>query len=69
MAANPAEHDRQLQSELVRACRLANEDSEVAAIEREMDAFQDPIEEPWDESPSANLGRCEVLRTPAGGDR
>ncbi len=36
-------------AELIRACRVANEDPEVTAIEREMDALNDPIEEPWDE--------------------
>jgi len=50
MAGDPAEHDRQPYSELVRACRLANEDPDVAASERETDALQDTIEEPWDES-------------------
>lgn len=38
------------QAELIRACRLANEDPEVSAIEAEMDALEDPIEEPWHES-------------------
>jgi hypothetical protein len=42
---------RRREAALVRACRLANQDPEAAAIEREMDAFEDRIEEPWDESP------------------
>jgi hypothetical protein len=35
---------------LARACKLANQDPDAAAIEKEMDAIRDPIEEPWDES-------------------
>lgn len=41
---------RRREAALVRACQLANQDPEAAAIEREMDAFQDRIEESWDES-------------------
>lgn len=52
VAAALEESLRRREAELVLACRLANEDPEVSAIEREMDAFQDTIEEPWDESPS-----------------
>ena len=36
---------------LVRSCRLANQDPEVAAIEKEWDQIGDQIEEPWSESP------------------
>ena len=39
------------EAEMVRACQLANEDPEVAAIELEMDGLEDTIEEPWDECP------------------
>jgi hypothetical protein len=42
---------RRREAELALACRLANEDPEVAAIEREMDGLEDTIEEPWDECP------------------
>ena len=34
--------------EIVRACRLAQQDADAQAIEREFDAIPDPIEEPWD---------------------
>jgi aryl-alcohol dehydrogenase-like predicted oxidoreductase len=43
---------RQRDAELIRACQLANADPEVAAIEHEMDALNDAVEEPWDESPA-----------------
>ena len=40
----------QRESQLIRACRLVNKDRKVAAIEREMDFIEDPIEETWDDS-------------------
>lgn len=43
---------RRQQAGLIRACQLANEDPEVAAVEAEMNALNDRIEEPWDESPA-----------------
>jgi hypothetical protein len=43
---------RRRDEELVRACRLANQDADLRAAEREMAALADPIEEPWDESPA-----------------
>ena len=43
---------RRKEADLIRACRLANQDPEVAAIEAEMDALEERIEEPWDESPA-----------------
>ena len=45
--------EKSLQEEevaLVRSCRLANQDPEVAAIEQEWDQIGDQIEEPWSES-------------------
>ena len=38
-----AERNRQL----IRACEVANQDADVAAIEREWDAMTDPVAEPW----------------------
>ena len=38
--------------DLIRACRLANEDPDATAVEHEMDAVEDAIEEPWDASSS-----------------
>ncbi len=49
VAAALEETLKKQQAELIRACQLANEDPEVAAIEREMDSLQDHIEEPWEE--------------------
>lgn len=43
---------RRQQASLIRACQLANQDPQVAAIEAEMDALEDGVEEPWDESPA-----------------
>ena len=37
------ERDRRL----IRACNAANQDPDVFAIERDMDALTDPIAEPW----------------------
>ena len=42
---------REEEQALVRSCRLANQDPEVAAIEKEWDQIGDQIEEPWSESP------------------
>jgi hypothetical protein len=38
-------HDRDLQ--LIRACEAANQDPEVAQIEREFDGIRDEMAEPW----------------------
>ncbi len=51
VAAALEESLRRRETELIRACRLANEDPGLAAVEREMDALEDTVEEPWDESP------------------
>jgi hypothetical protein len=45
--------EKSLQEEeqaLVRSCRLANQDPEVAVIEQEWDQIGDQVEEPWSES-------------------
>ncbi len=38
--------------ELMRACEIANGDSEVMAIERDLDDLRDEISEPWDHAPA-----------------
>jgi hypothetical protein len=38
--------------QLIRACEAANRDPDVLAIEREMDALNDEITEPWIDAPS-----------------
>jgi hypothetical protein len=43
-----AERDRQL----ISACETANQDPDLVAIEKEMDALQDEITEPWDNYPA-----------------
>jgi ubiquinone biosynthesis protein UbiJ len=42
------EADRQL----VRACEIANQDPEIAAIERECDALPSEMTEPWTDAPA-----------------
>ena len=41
---------REEEHALVRSCRLANQDPEVAVIEQEWDQIGDQLEEPWGES-------------------
>jgi hypothetical protein len=41
---------REEEQALVRSCRLANQDPEVAAIEQQWDQIGAQIEEPWSES-------------------
>ncbi len=41
---------RQRDLELIRACEVANQDPEVQAIEREFDAIEEGISEPWDDN-------------------
>ena len=43
LAERLAERERRL----IRACEVANEDSEVLEIEREFDALPDVVTEPW----------------------
>ena len=40
------------EKDLIRACESANQDPEVEAIEREMDALADEIAEPWIDTPA-----------------
>lgn len=40
------------EEELIRACEIANRDSEVGEIERELDSLTDEIAEPWDHAPA-----------------
>ncbi len=40
------------EKELVLACEIANQDSEVTAIEQELDDLSDEITEPWDHAPA-----------------
>ena len=43
VAARLADHDR----EILRACEVANQDSEVLTIEKEFDSLSGEIAEPW----------------------
>ncbi len=40
------------EKELMRACEIANGNSEVIAIEQELDDLSDEITEPWDHAPA-----------------
>ena len=35
----------------IRACEVANADSDILAIEAEWDSLNEPIEEPWTDAP------------------
>jgi len=48
LAEKLAEADR----ELVRACEIANQDPEVAAIEQEFDTLPSDMTEPWTDAPA-----------------
>ncbi len=48
LAAKLNERERRL----IRACEIANQDPDVAQIEAEFDAINDPISEPWDDAAS-----------------
>jgi hypothetical protein len=41
-------HEREREARLIRACEIANQDPAVREIEKEFDALQDEIEEPWE---------------------
>ena len=43
---------RRRESEVARACRLANQDADLLELEQDMDELADAIEEPWGESPA-----------------
>jgi hypothetical protein len=38
--------------ELARACEIANQDPEIAAIEHELDSLPSEIAEPWSDAPA-----------------
>ncbi len=40
------------ESELIRACAIANNDPDIQSIEREWDTLPDDVEEPWTDPPS-----------------
>lgn len=40
------------EKKLIRACEIVNRDPQIREIEREFDALQDEIAEPWDDSSS-----------------
>ena len=42
-----AAHLKERDAALIRACEVANEDLEVAAIENEFDGIRDEMAEPW----------------------
>jgi metal-responsive CopG/Arc/MetJ family transcriptional regulator len=48
IAEKLAERERRL----IRACEIANQDSELREIEQEFDALTDGIAEPWEDAPA-----------------
>lgn len=48
LAEKMAERDR----DLARACEAANQDPEVAVIEREFDSLPNELTEPWTDAPT-----------------
>ncbi len=52
VAAALAEKLTERDRELVRACEIANQDPEVAAIEKEFDSLPDETTEPWTDAPA-----------------
>jgi hypothetical protein len=52
VAAALAASLRRGESDLIRACRLANAEEDVSALEQELDQMQDPIDEPWNDTSS-----------------
>ncbi len=40
------------EEQLIRACEVANRDSDAMAIEQEWDALSDDITEPWSDAPA-----------------
>jgi metal-responsive CopG/Arc/MetJ family transcriptional regulator len=47
-----AEKLAEREKRLIRACEIVNADPEVRKIEKEFDALEDPIPEPWDDAPA-----------------
>lgn len=52
VAAALAEKLTEADRQLVRACEIANQDSEVAAIEQEFDSLPSEMAEPWTDAPA-----------------
>jgi ubiquinone biosynthesis protein UbiJ len=52
VAAALAEKLTEADRQLIHACEIANQDPEVAAIEREFDALPSEIAEPWSDAPA-----------------
>ncbi len=45
-----ADRLRQREESLIRACDSANAEADVLAIEKEWDAFSEPVNEPWNDA-------------------
>ena len=52
IAAALADKLAEREKRLIRACEIVNRDPGVRHIERELDALQDEIVEPWEDAPS-----------------
>ena len=52
VAAALAEKLTEADRQLVRACEIANQDPEVAAIEQEFDSLPSEMAEPWTDAPA-----------------
>lgn len=52
VAAALAEKLSQREKRLIRACEIVNGDPAVREIEKEFDALNDPIAEPWEDAPA-----------------
>ncbi len=52
LAAALAEKLAERERNLIRACEIANEDSDVAVVERELDSLPDEVSEPWTDGPA-----------------
>ena len=48
LAAKLADREKRL----IRACEIVNQDPDIKAIEKEFDALQDEIAEPWEDAQS-----------------
>ena len=47
-----AEKLAEREKRLIRACEIVNRDPGVREVEKELDALQDEIAEPWEDAPS-----------------
>lgn len=52
VAAAIAEKLAQREKRLIRACEIVNADPDIKEIEKEFDALEDEITEPWEDGPS-----------------